>query len=233
MQEMQSLIEYQQIDVKLRRLEGELLASANRKNAGEMQQYLKDGQAKLVKLEADAKIISEKYNQAVSLYNEYVKKLEYLIKEVDSADDSKIDALMTTLTKLVQSGENLDNHISVLQNKVVAINKEVESVMNNAKKARHNLDIYKMNYNKEKEKVAPEILKLRSALENAKKKIAPELLAKYTAKSESKIFPVLVEALNNKCGGCRMEISAGKMSVLKTNGFIECENCGKVNYIKK
>lgn len=230
---MQEIIEYQEIDARLRKLEGELRSSQNRKNAGDMQQFLKDGQAKLVKLEAIAKTISDQYDQAVLLYNEFVSKLETLMKEAESVSGEEAVALNATLAKLSQTSENLDNHISTLQNKVVAINKEVENLMSNAKKARHNLEIYKMNFNKEKEKLEPEILKLRANLDSLKKKLKPELLAKYNSKSESKIFPVFVVALNNKCGGCRMEISAGKMSILKDKGFIECENCGRVIYLDK
>ena len=76
---MQGIIEYQEIDAKLRKLEGELRSSTNRKNAGEMQQYLKDGQAKLVKLETLAKTITEQYNQATALYNEFINKLETIL----------------------------------------------------------------------------------------------------------------------------------------------------------
>lgn len=231
---MQGIIEYQEIDAKLRKLEGELRSSTNRKNAGEMQQYLKDGQAKLVKLETLAKTITEQYNQATALYNEFINKLETLVKEVEKSDASNADSLGATLSKLSATAENLDAHIGALQNKIVSINKEVENLMNNAKKAKHNLDIYKANYNKEKEKVEPEIAKLKAELEVVKKKTKPELLAKYLSKSEGKVFPVFVSAVNgNKCGGCRMEISAGKMSVLKDKGFIECENCGRIIYFDK
>lgn len=231
---MQDIIEYQEIDAKLRKLESELRSSSNRKNAGDMQQYLKDGQAKLVKLEALAKNVSDQYNQATALYNEFVNKLEALAKEAEKVDAAQIESLAGTLSKLSGTAENLDSHIAALQNKIVSINKEVENLMNNAKKAKHNLEIYKMNYNKEKEKVEPEINKLKAELEVVKKRIKPELLAKYTAKSEGKVFPVFVSALNgNKCGGCRMEISAGKMSALKDKGFIECENCGRIIYLSK
>lgn len=229
---MQDIIQYQEIDAKLRKLESELKTSSNRKNAGDMQQYLKDGQAKLVKLETLAKNASDQYNQATVLYNEFMNKLEALAKESEKVEISQLEALSGTLSKLSATADNLDSHISALQNKIVSINKEVENLMNNAKKAKHNLEIYKMNYNKEKEKLEPEINKLKEELEVMKKKIKPELLAKYISKSEGKVFPVFVSALNgNKCGGCRMEISAGKMSALKDKGFIECENCGRIIYL--
>lgn len=229
---MQEIIEYQEIDARLRKLEGELRMSTNRKNAGDMQQYLKDGQARLVKLEAVAKTISEQYEQAVKLYNEFMNKLEKLVKDADSVESDN-ETVSLALSKLMQTAESLDNHIAGLQNKVVAVNKEVENLMNNAKKAKHNLEIYKLNYNKEKEKLEPEINKLKAEIENMKKKIKPELLAKYNSKSEGKIFPVFVVALNDKCGGCRMQIPVGKMSIFKDKGFVECENCGRIIYQSK
>ena len=53
-------------------------------------------------------------------------------------------------------------------------------------------------------------------------------------KREAKKFPVFVALISNKCGGCRMEISASKLGQMKTNeyGVIECENCGRFIYKK-
>ena len=43
---------------------------------------------------------------------------------------------------------------------------------------------------------------------------------------------VFVLEINGKCGGCRMEISAQKKAILKAEGRIECENCGRIIYTK-
>ena len=52
---MQEIIKYQEIDTKIRKIKNEIESSKNKKGAAEMQQYLKDGQAKLLKLESVAK----------------------------------------------------------------------------------------------------------------------------------------------------------------------------------
>jgi len=229
---MQEIIKYQEIDAKLRKLEGALRSSTNRKNASDMQQYLKDGQAKLIKLEEVAKNISNKYNEATKLYNEFVAKIEAFSKSVSAADEKNAEELLASLSKLVSASDSLEGHIAALQNRIVQVNREVESLMNNAKKARHNLEVYKNSYNSEREKLEPEINKLRAELEAAKKKVKPELLQRYSTKVEGRIFPVFVAEMNNKCGGCRMEISSGNLSSLKQKGFIECENCGRIIYNK-
>lgn len=229
---MQEIIKYQEIDSRLRKLEAELQSSENRKNAADMQRYLKDGQARLMKLDQISKSLLEQYQKAVSLYNDFVNKLSSLSKKVADAKDNVNDELANTLDNFKATSENLDNNIVNLSNKINSVNREFEGIMNNAKKAKRNLDIYKAGYAKEREKLEPEINKLKSELNAQKSKVNPALLTKYNSKSEGKVFPIFVAEVGGRCGGCRMEISAGKLSDLKTKGTIECENCGRVIYTK-
>ena len=229
---MQEIIKYQEIDTKIRKIKNEIESSKNKKGAAEMQQYLKDGQAKLLKLESVAKNLTAQYEKAVKLYNDFVNKLEALTKSVDSANLEKMPELENTIKSFMNNSETLENNINALATKIAQANKEFESVMNNAKKAKHNLEVYKSNYNKEKEKVEPEINKLKEELSAQKAKVDPTLLAKYNAKADGKIFPIFVSESSGKCGGCRMEISASKLSDLKSKGVIECENCGRLIYNK-
>ena len=229
---MQEMIKYQQIDTQIRKLNGELASSKNKKGAAEMQQYLKDGQAKLIRLEEVADNLTKQYEKAVKLYNDFISKLEVLTKSVDSLSLDKVSEIETTINSFKSNSETLENNINALANKIAQANKEVESLMNNAKKAKHNLEVYKTNYAKEKEQIEPEIAKLSKELLDQKAKVDKALLAKYTQKSEGKVFPIFVAETQGKCGGCRMEISASKLSDLKTKGVIECENCGRLIYKK-
>jgi len=227
---MREMIKYQEIDMQIKKLNNELASSKNKKGAGEMQQYLKDGQAKLLKLEEIAENLTKQYEKAVKLYNDFVSKLEMLTKSVESAGVEKIDELENTINNFKVNSETLENNIATLANKINQANKEFESLMNNAKKAKHNLEVYKANYNKEKSQIEPEIAKLSKELLDQKAKVDKTLLSKYIQKSEGKMFPIFVSEAQGKCGGCRMEISASKRSDLKNKGVIECENCGRLIY---
>lgn len=230
---MQNIIKYQEIDTKIRKLNGELLASKNRKGAAEMQQYLKDGQAKLIRLEEVADNLTKQYEKAVKLYNDFVSKLEVLTKSVDSAGLERMAELEGAINNFVSNSAALENNINALASKITQANKEFEVLMNNAKKAKHNLEVYKTNYNAEKAKIEPEIARLSNELLVQKGKVDPAMLAKYQAKAEGKVFPIFVVEANGRCAGCRMEISASKLSSLKANGVIECENCGRLIYSKQ
>ena len=227
---MQEIIKYQEIDINIKKLEAELRSSANRKNAADMQQYLKDSQVKLVSLDENAKALSDQYNKAVAVYNDFVTKLENLIAEVDKASGDKIASLNALIEKFSADATKLDNHISSLQGRMNAIARDVDAIMNNAKKAKRNLEIYRSEYTKEKEKIEPELNKLKAELEKQKSKVSANLLAKYNTKADGKILDIFVPEINGRCKGCRMEISAGKMSALLSEGIIECENCGRFIY---
>lgn len=229
---MQEIIKYQEIDSKLRKLENELNSSSNRKNASDMQRYLKDGQAKLIRLEGVAQNLTEQYQKAIKLYNEFVGKLETLSKSVDEANSGNVEELRATVNNFMNTANTLENNINVLASRIASANKEFESLMNNAKKAKHNLDIYKANFGKEKERLDPEISKLKNELAKQRAKVDPAVLAKYNAKADGKLFPIFVAETKGRCGGCHMEIPAGKLSDLKKKKVIECENCGRFIYIK-
>ncbi|MBQ9790583.1 MAG: hypothetical protein IJW24_03210 [Clostridia bacterium] len=49
--QMKEMLEYQKLDSKIKKIENEIRNSEDRKNASKMQDYLRDSQAKLVKLE--------------------------------------------------------------------------------------------------------------------------------------------------------------------------------------
>lgn len=227
---MQEIIKYQEIDMQIRKLNNQLESSQNRKGAADMQQYLKDGQAKLMKLEGVAESLTSQYEKAVKLYNDFVNKLEMLTKSVEAADLDKLSELESTIKNFKANSETLENNIAALANKINQANKEFETLMNNAKKAKHNLEVYKTNYTKEKAQIEPEIARLSKELLDQKAKVDKTLLNKYQAKAEGKVFPIFVKETNGKCGGCRMEISASKRSELKSKGVIECENCGRLIY---
>ncbi len=197
-----------------------------------MQQYLKDGQAKLLKVEAAAANLTAQYEKAVMYYNDFVAKLELLTKSVEAAGLDKMTELESKINAFIAKSETLENNIAGLANKVAQVNKDFEVIWNNAKKAKHNLEVYKANYLKEKERLEPEIAKLTNELAVQKTKVDAVLLKKYNAKSDGKMFPIFVAETSGKCGGCSLDISASRLSDLKNKGVIECENCGRLIYKK-
>ena len=219
---MKLLLEYQEIDANLRKAKAKLINSESRKKAGTMQEYLKDSQNKLLELDKSAESSIKHFDQLKKQCEDCLKKIEKATStnEIEGAEASK----------LVEELAKIERELINTQNRLISINKDFENLMKNAKTAKSNLMFYKQEYEKIKEQETPSIKKLEEELNVAKAKVKPELLAKYNIKAEGKVFPIFVPLTNGRCGGCRMEIPAGKLKDVQSKKFIECENCGRYIY---
>lgn len=228
---MQNVLKYQEIDLKIKKIESDILSSECRQNAGKMQQYLKDSQNKIMQLENSSGKVVDTYKKMTKLYNDFVDKLSELNKKIDGSTLENIEGLKELVGKYYDILSRLEREISNVSNQINSINKEFDLVMKNARTARKNLEVYKDEYNKLKATKEPEVAALKSELDALKSKVSPELLKKYLAKKEGK-SPVFVPEKDGRCGGCRMEIAGSKMNKLVSDGHIECENCGRIIYKK-
>ena len=227
---MQELLKYQDLDNQLRKLSGILNASESRKKANQMQQYLKDSQVKLINLDKASGQVVDLLSKLKQEENAVIEKVEMLLKKEGKISLEDYEITSNDISKLIERLSKIERDLNNVQNKLISINKEFEGLMKNAKTARNNLNIYKQEYDKQKAQYEPQIEKLKQELNEQKKRVKPELLAKYNAKAEGKIFPIFVSLKDNRCSGCRMEVSASKIKDLKNGNFVECENCGRIIY---
>lgn len=227
---MQELLKYQDLDNQLRKVVGILNASESRKKANQMQQYLKETQLKLISLDKSSGQIVDFFNKLKQEEIAIVEKVESLLKKDGNISLDDYELVSNEISKLIDKLSKIERDLNSVQNKLISVNKEFEGLMKNAKTARNNLNVYKQEYDKQKAQYEPQIEKLKQELVEQKKKVKPELLAKYNAKAEGKIFPIFVSLKDNRCSGCRMEVSASKIKDLKSRHYVECENCGRIIY---
>jgi predicted nucleic acid-binding Zn-ribbon protein len=231
---LDKILEFQEIESELVSQETELAKSKDREKAAQIGQSLKNGHARLVELEKQAKEVNRSYNEANKKYQEYLIKLETLEREMENAEPEKSAIYEKAFKDFSAVANVLEKEISRIYGDVQQINKEYENIIRKSKTDRENFDRYKASYAKLKAEKEPIIEGLKEKLKEKEKGIDEKLLNIYRQKRENKLFPVFVQLANNKCGGCRMEISASKLGQMNTNkyGIIECENCGRFIYKK-
>ena len=151
---------------------------------------------------------------------------------MDEFKHKLVDILKKSMKKDELSVERLYELVDKIAPDVIEVTKE--EIMKKSKLGREKFDGYKAKYTKLKADVEPKIAELKAQLAKIQKDIDSKLYQKYMQKRENRIFPVFVALTENKCGGCRMEISASKLGAMKNNefGVIECENCGRIIYTK-
>ena len=228
---MEGILKYQEIDIEIKKIEAEIMENKDRKNALKMQQFLKDAQSKLVELEKRAGETIKAYNQYREIYNKMAKNLEVAEKNSGGEDVSKNEGLLDAIETITSNLNKLDKEMSAVINNCTSIQNEVSSIMKSARTAKANMQKYKEDFAAYKAQMDEKIAELKDKLAKQAKNCDKTLLAKYKQKAAEKTN-VFVPEVSNRCGGCRMEISASKLNKLKTDGFIECENCGRIIYIK-
>jgi len=228
------ILEYQKIEGEVVRLENELAKSPDRQKAAEIQAELKSYHARLVVLEENAKQVNDAYSKAIKKYQEYNDKLAEFEKQIENIPEDKVDFYEKAYKDFANIAVGLEKEITKMHNDIQQISHEYEEIMKKSKVGREKFDKYKATYSKFKAEVEPKIVENKGQLEKIQKSIEPKLFQRYMQKRENKIFPVFVALNQNKCGGCRMEISASKLGLMKNNefGIIECENCGRIVYTK-
>lgn len=231
---LENILEYQEIEGELVAEENELLKSKDREKVTEYSQLLKNQHARILTLETQAQKVNDSYKKATAKYEEFLKKLEVLEKEMENADSSKIAVYEKAYKDFAAISNSLEKDITNIYNHIQQISKEYEEIITKSKADRIKFDKYKAAFAKVKAEKEPKIEDLKNKLQASKEKIDSKLLNVYLQKRDAKKFPVFVALIANKCGGCRMEISASKLGQMKTNdyGVIECENCGRLIYKK-
>ncbi len=228
------ILEYQKTEGAIIKLENELAKSSDREKASEIQHELKNYHARLLVLEESAQRVNKAYSLAIKKYQEYNEKLTELEKQVESATGDRADFYEKAYKDFLNIASGLEKEITKMHNDIQQISHEYEEIMKKSKLGREKFDGYKAKYTKLKADVEPKIAELKTQLAKIQKDIDSKLYQKYMQKRENRIFPVFVALTENKCGGCRMEISASKLGAMKNNefGVIECENCGRIIYTK-
>jgi len=227
--QIKEMVEYQKLDGQIRRLENDLKNSEERKNAAKMQDYLRDSQNKLAKLEESSDKLVKLYKKAHAAYNDFMDKLDKLVKEGLGENPGEVTARLEKANAFSQAAAKLEKDLESLNASIAKVNSDFDAIMKNSKTAKANFEVYKTRFNELKAKKEPEINELKSRQNKLSLSIDAELLARYKQKVESK-YPVFVPEADGRCGGCRMEISGAKLKSLKEKGVIECENCGRYIY---
>ena len=228
------ILEYQKIEGAIIKLETELSKSGDREKAAAIQQELKAFHSRILVLEENAKKANDAYSKAIKKYQEYNEKLAELEKQIETASDENYELFEKAYKDFMNISNALEKEIAKLHNDIQQISHEYEEIIKRSKVGREKFDVYKAKYTKLKNEIEPQIAENKEKLSKLQKEIDAKLYQRYAQKRESRIFPIFVPLTDNKCGGCRMEISASKLGAMKGNefGVIECENCARIIYTK-
>ena len=233
MTQLQAILNYQEIDTKLYKLERELAACDERKEYVKLKKFLETAPEKLDALEVKAVALK---TEAVEISKKYVKTEETL-KDFEHLDElvtngaditfyqKKAQAILEQLRKLKVDLNTLTENIKTTDAEYQKLKKQVIAVQKQYPEAADKYKAVKTSKDAERKDIETQLAKLE-------KDIDKELLETYNNKRKERIFPVVGELTGNRCPFCSMEPPLAARNKLTGGATIECDNYHRLIFSK-
>ena len=229
--ELSAMLEYQNLDRSLMKLENELMQSESAREYATSKHALAVAQEQVIKQGRDAGEMIKQMEGLIAEYDALEKELKEAEEAVpDVADVTGADFFLRNVQKLIAQLKNLASDISKMSAKIVELNQGHAATMAAGKDAKKRFNLCKPAYEAEKEKYRPAATELQQKIAEAEKGCSEEFLSAYKRLRKLKKIPVLVPLNGRNCGGCYMELAGDQVVKLNDKGFIECPNCGRILY---
>ncbi len=233
MMQLQAILNYQEVDAKLYKLERELAASEERKEYVKYKKFLETAPEKLDALEVKAQALKAEAEELEKKYvqlEETLKDFEHLDELVTEGADiafyqkkaqtkvEQIKKLKADISALTSNIKETDAEYQKLKKQVIAAQKQYAEVSEKYKALKTSRD--------------PEKKALEGELSIIAKEVPASMLEVYKTKRKEKIFPLVGELTGNRCPYCSMEPPLAARNKLTGGATIECDNCHRLIFKK-
>jgi predicted nucleic acid-binding Zn-ribbon protein len=233
---LQTLMECQRVENEIAQIENELRGSQVRKKLLHARNYIVNSQTNYKQMENDVNELYAVLEDLTQHYEVNRAKSEAESIHYEAADEESDLADVQDMqreshdiaTALAKNEQDLLSLIKRLAN----IDQEMKKMAANLPRARQDYTKIKAIYDKELETVQAKTEPLKGKLEEMEGQLPPELLGKYKSARQHAANPV-VPLENGRCSGCHMELASAGLTHLKNQGIAECENCGRLVYVKE
>ena len=238
---LKQLWEYQQVEIALEDYESKMKSTATRQRLLKIQRYLQDQQSVLVSMENDMLVKQNEVSEIAAGCSNLTKQLEEKKKILAMIDQKGTqDMTINDVKDLVKDYETLYETIVKQKKTIQSIqalaeksDNELKNIINKVTKAKKEFADLKEDYAKEQEAGSPELDRLKNSLEETAKSVNPKFMERYKKVKKNKKDPVAL-VIDGKCSGCKMQLPSGDLiSYAHSDKIMECENCGRILYIKQ
>ena len=226
---VQAILNYQEIDTKLYKLEREIAGSEERKEYVKVKKFLEAAPEKLDSLEVKATALKTEAAEISKKYahtEETLKDFEHLDELVTSGADiafykKKAQSIVDQLKKLKADLATLTANIKSVDAEYQKLKKQVIAMQKQYAEASEKYKAVKASRDGEKKAIEAELQKIA-------KEVSPDLLTLYLTKRKEKLFPIVGELAGDRCPYCSMEPPHAARTKLTSGGTIECDNCHRI-----
>lgn len=230
---IQELLNYQEVDAELKKIENELSGSEERKKAVTAKKYLDSVEENVNKLDLKAEELLKQYQTLLEEQKVITGQKEEFETALSGIDNEVSGSYLTKkIDELILKIKQIAKDLNKLAEEMANVKKEYSQIKANTKAAQDQLAEFGKKYNDLKASKQAERDALEEKLQELAKKVDPELMEKYLKKRANKIYPIVYEVKTEVCGACNMQLSMLELNKLKNGEIIECDQCGRILYKK-
>lgn len=224
------LLAYQKTDLEAEQAERIIKNSIERKNAAVAKQTYEIANENRKKLALAMQKFNEQAAEILQKCSEMEKSIQNISSKASEPSEETLAELQARVSQLSAQTGNLEKELAKLYKKAAETGDKLQEMIALAQKSKDDFAQHKQDYEQKLESAMPAINAAREKRDQAASALPPDLLAKYQRLRDNKIVPC-AKLEGSKCGGCNMELpSALKTRAASGQGFVECENCGRLIY---
>jgi len=231
-QDMKKILEYQEIDTKIKDIDDKLKQSPERKKYMNALAFAKSKDEAVKNFDAKTTALSGKLDAAKAGFEKNIATLSEYKGELSTLDSSEEAAYFQKALSQTKTA------LETCERDLVQILREMEETKKQFEDFKTRLAeegvIYNQNkplYEAQKKEADEKTAEIKAALLKAEAGVSPELLSVYNKKKAENIFPVFVPLKKDMCGGCFTNVPLNEQSKLKREKMIDCEKCRRIIYI--
>ncbi len=233
---MNKILEYQKLEGEIINIDKKVSQSPAMKAIEQANSNANNAKTEMKELDKRAGELLTSFKKLQDIMQHNIQNIQYLDKQkLDNADKAQIKKLYDNIQKV-------NNNLNIIEQRLNDINKNIDGVLKKFKRVKEQVNVSK----EKKSKAQDEVEKLKKSFEKQKNEIEDKMNAlekdipsktmeTYQRKRKENIYPVYVGVINEqnqmRCGGCKSIIPVGRTSKLKSDNFIECEECRRIIYI--
>lgn len=230
---LQAILNYQEVDAKLFKIERDLAGSEERKEYVKVKKFLETAPEKLDSLEMKAQALK---SEAEGLVKKY-EQLEDTLGDFDHLDELVTEGADIAFYKKkaqmkVEQLKKMKADLAALVTNIKATDAEYQKLKKMVISAQKQYAEVSEKYKAVKAAKDPEKKALETELAELEKAVSAELLEKYRTKRKEKLFPVVGELMGTRCPFCSMEPPLAARNKLTGGATIECDNCHRIIFSK-
>ena len=229
---IKTLLEYQNIEKEKLELIRTVEQGKTKKELDAATKVISDAKQTLLTLESEAK-------NTFSLYESINKNLSELFANVNGFNDDhagkteeEIQNVLKYLSGLANKIQGYESQLKEMQRRIDERSKRFEETKVSVVRAQGASKTLSAEYEKQKAEIKGKVDSFEKELKAKEKAIDAKLLERYKKKRAGLSFgnyqDVLVSLKSNRCGGCHFELPLSLTHKISTDGYIVCEECGKI-----